>query len=215
MMAAPACPKTTLFTLDGTGNPYENSDGSANGFVCDIGNLRFSDFSTSTPGVPPSAIGVVPITTAGLEGLEFTGPWGVGNNGQPPVQDVNVHFTVTALVGQLTDVHIDLINSSVTGTGNINYTEQVCTQNLNCTLFVDNPNTVNTTSVLYLTTPQTSLSITKDVSLTAGANGSAAMSDFSNYYSHTVPEPRAISILLGIALFGAVVFMKRRQAVQD
>ena len=60
--------------------------------------------------------------------------------------------------------------------------------------------------MLVLSTPQTSLSITKDLSLTAGSNGTAAMSDFSNYYSHTVPEPRAISIVLGIMLFGAVVF---------
>ena len=127
VMAAPACPTTTLFTPASPPNPYENADGSSNGFVCDIGNLEFSNFSTSTPGVPPSAIGVTPITTPGLEGLEFNGPWGVGQNGQPLVQDVNIHFTVTALVGFLTDVHIDLINSTVTGTGNVNYTEQVCT----------------------------------------------------------------------------------------
>jgi len=39
------------------------------------------------------------------------------------------------------------------------------------------------------------------------------MSGFDNYYSHTaVPEPRAVSALLGLGFFGIMAFMKRRQA---
>ena len=122
---------------------------------------------------------------------------------------------MTALTGLLTDVHIQLDNSFVTGTGNISYTEQVCFAVTNCALFIDNPSG-NLISDLVLTTPQKSINISKDLILTGGANGTATMSAFSNFYSHTeVPEPRAVSALLGLGFFGIMAFMKRRQAVRS
>jgi hypothetical protein len=69
---------------------------------------------------------------------------------------------------------------------------------------------------LVLTTPSTSISITKDLIISGGSNGTASMSDFSNYYSHSaVPEPRAVSALLGLGFFGIMAFVKRRQAVRS
>ena len=217
VMAAPACPTTTLAL--GTPAPaYENADGSSNGYVCDFGGLEFSAFHSNTPTVPPSSIGVSPIYQPGTTppntnpGFEFNGPWLVGSN---QAEDVSVSFTVAALSGLLTDVHIQLDNSSVTGTGQVHYSETVCLSANNCNLFVDNPTTGSLSTDLILTTPSQSIMITKDLIISGGSNGTAAMSDFSNYYSHTVPEPRAVSALLGLGFFGIMAFMKRRQAVRS
>jgi hypothetical protein len=59
--------------------------------------------------------------------------------------------------------------------------------------------------------------IYKDVNLTNGSNGTANLSVFGNTYNNsTVPEPRAVSILLSLGLFAVVVFMKKRsQAVRS
>ncbi len=124
-------------------------------------------------------------------------------------------FTVTALTGLITDVHIQLDSSVVTGTGDVNYTETVCLSSTNCSLFVDNPGTSSLATDLVLTTPSQSITITKDLALSGGSNGTARMTDFSNYYSHTVPEPRSVSILLGLGFFGIMAFVKRRQAVRS
>jgi hypothetical protein len=218
-MAVPTCPSTTL--ANGVPPPaYENADGSTNGYVCDFGGLEFSNFSSMIPGgLPPASVGVSPGFQPGTTppntnpGFLFNGPFHVDNGG---IQDVMVSFTVTALTGLLTDVHIQLDNSFVTGTGNVSYTEQVCLSTINCALFIDNPNG-NLISDLVLTTPQKSITISKDLILSAGANGTATMSGFSNFYSHTseVPEPRAVSALLGLGFFGIMAFMKRRQAVRS
>jgi hypothetical protein len=216
-MATPTCPTTTL--ANGTPPPaYENTDGSTNGYVCDFGGLEFSNFSTSIPGISPTSVGVSPGFQPGTTppntnpGFLFNGPFAVGSGG---IQDINVSFTVTALTGLLTDVHIQLDNSFVTGTGNISYTEQVCFAVSNCALFIDNPSG-SLISDLVLTTPLKSINISKDLILTGGANGTATMSAFSNFYSHTaVPEPRAVSALLGLGFFGIMAFMKRRQAVRS
>jgi hypothetical protein len=207
-MATPTCANSSLATT------YVNSTGGNNGYVCDINNLQFSNFTDSSPGVDPSSIGVLAITTPGFEGLTFNGPFGVGQNGEPLAEDVSVSFTVTALSGDITDVHIDLFNSSISGTGNVNYTETVCMQTTGCILYVDNPGTSSLSTFLNIT-PTTSININKDLMLTAGSNGTASMSGFDNYYSHTVPEPRAVSAFLGLAFFGVMVFMKRRQAVRS
>lgn len=215
-MAATVCPSTTL--ANGTPPPaYENPNGSANGFVCDFGGLEFSDFHSAVPGiVVPAAMGISPRFQQDTPpantnpGFFFTGPFAVGAGG---LQDVYVAFTVTALTGMLTDVHIQLDNSFVTGTGQVSYTEQVCYgPQDNCALFVDNP-TGSLTADLVLATPQKSILISKDLVLSGGSNGTATMSVFSNYYSHSeVPEPRAISAFLGLGFIGVMVFMKFRQS---
>jgi hypothetical protein len=212
-MAAPACGTSAGTTPSNAAlsTLYVTSTGNANGYVCDINNLEFSNFADNSLAVPASAITVVPITTTGFEGLEFTGPWSTTS-----VEDVDISFTVTALSGLLTDVHIDLNNAQVSGTGNVSYNETVC-EGANCSVFVDDsvPGTGKVSNVLYLSQPTTSISVDKDLILNAGSNGTASMSNFDNYYSHTVPEPRTVSVFLGIAFFGAMVFVKRRQAVRS
>jgi len=204
------------------GSPYENADGSANGYECTIGNLLFSNFHSATPSVLPSTIGVqpgfqpanLPPGTPGntYPGFEFSGPWSVSGNNVS--EDVNVEFTVTALTGTISDVFIDLNNSHVTGTGDVSYTETVCPSNSGCTLYVDNPNTADATDEINIA-PTTSINIDKDLELHAGSNGTATMSAFSNYYSSPVPEPREVSIVLGLGFLGIMAFMKKRQAVRS
>src|ERR1700722_15437586 len=101
-MAAPTCGNSTagpgpqnatMSTL------YTTASGSANGYVCDINNLEFSNFQDKNLAVSPSAITVVPNTTVGFEGLDFPGPWTTTS-----AEDVDISFTVTALSGLLTDV---------------------------------------------------------------------------------------------------------------
>jgi hypothetical protein len=63
-------------------------------------------------------------------------------------------------------------------------------------------------------TPTTSLSIDKDVTLNPGSSGTVNVSSFGNQYS-TVPEPRAVSLVLGLGLLAGFAFFKRRQAAQN
>jgi hypothetical protein len=221
IMATPICQASVLGTTPppGTALPYENTDGSSNGYVCDFGGLEFSNFH-SGPTITASQVGVQPgyappPAAAGADpGFEFNGPFSVAGSNQG--LDISVGFTVTALTGLITDVHIQLDSSHVTGTGNVSYDETVCLSSTNCDLFVDNPTTGSLTTDLVLTTPSSSITITKDLALSSGANGTASMTDFSNYYSHSaVPEPRAVSALLGLGFFGIMAFVKRRQAVRS
>jgi len=220
IMATPTCPNSLLGTTiaPGTPSPYENTDGSSNGYVCDFGGLEFSNFH-SGPTIDSTSIGVQPgyapppAAPGADPGFEFNGPFSVGSNQS---KDVSVGFTVTALTGLITDVHIQLDSSHVSGTGEVSYDETVCLSSTNCDLFVSNPGTSSLTTDLVLTTPSQSITITKDLILSGGANGTASMSDFSNYYSHSaVPEPRAVSALLGLGFFGILAFVKRRQAVRS
>lgn len=207
-MAAPTCPTN----IAGTNYPLIN--GGLGSFVCDINNLEFSNFRFTSANLSPTGMVISPITTPGFEGLDFSGfALAAFNPGE--VADLTVKFTVTALTGLLTDVHIDLLAPSVSGTGHVRYSETVCQSTSDCILFVDDPLTTSLTTSLILNPGATHLDITKDVTAFAGANGSAVVSDFDNYYSHTVPEPRAISIGLGLVLFGVVAYTKRRQAVRS
>lgn len=217
VMATPTCSNTGLATT------YVNADGSSNGYVCDIGNLQFSNFSyafTPNPGgVDASNVSVSTITTPGDQGLEFIGGWAVGGS-NPVNEDSNIKFTVTALSGSIDDLTIDLGSPDFTGGGSVHYTETFCNINNTCSTFVEDSSTSTTafTSHILLANtalggPVTSLTVTKDLSLHSNG-GTASVSDFDNHYSN-VPEPRAISFLLTLAFLGGLALFKRRQAVQN
>jgi hypothetical protein len=213
-MAAPTCPKT-LFSDDTNlaNHAYTNSDGSANGYVCDIGNLEFSLFTyTDTPNaVAADAVTVQPDSTPGNQGFDFKGNWNTNS-------DVSISFTVTALTGLIDDVSIDIGAAHTSGTGEISYLEQFCTSNVPnpvCSIFTDTPTGPLSTDIQLSQTslggPVKSLNIIKDLGISGvGANGTAFVSDFANHYSNAVPEPRAVSVLLSLGLFAAILFMKKR-----
>ncbi len=233
-MATPACGQTSATSPAQTAalNPlYVASNGDtytpAPGYTCDIGNLQFSNFTYSAsladePG--PAFVNAQPVTTPGDQGFNFTGPFST-SSGAAQYGDVNIGFTVTALTGSIDDIGIDIAAANTTGTGNINYTEQFCTTTTAsgsqvCSIYTDTPTGPLSTEINLSNTalggPVTTLTIMKDVSLNAGSNGTAYISAFGNVYSNsTVPEPRAVSILLSLGLFAIIVFMKKRQAARS
>jgi hypothetical protein len=218
--ATPTCGATGLATT------YVNADGTMNGYVCDIGNLQFSNFAYSyTPdpgGVSASNVSVLPQTTSGDQGLEFVGGWNVGGSQPNTAEDSDISFTVTALTGTISALTIDLGSPTFTGGGSVDYTETFCSINSTCSTFVEDSSTSTTaftTTVLLSSTaiggPVTSLNIVKDLDLNANG-GTAKVSNFANVYTNGgVPEPRGISLLLGLGLMGGLVLYKRRQAVRS
>ncbi len=210
LMAVPVnpCPNIALATT------YVNTDGSSNNFSCIIGNLEFSNFSFAGSNITASDVSVSRLTDPGNQGLMFTGAFDVGGNGDPKNMDVNIAFTITALTGVIDDLQIDLLAADIgNGTGHIHYVEQFCGATIGCNIFVDDPGTSTLTSELKLSSPVTSLTVDKDLSLHAN-NGTASVSAFDNRYSNTVPEPRAISFALGLVVLCGAAFMKRRQAAR-
>src|SRR5579862_9762469 len=178
--------------------------------------------TTYTP-TPASGVTVTPAPPPGNDGpgLNFNPGIGVGNEvGSGQVDDVAVGFTVTDLTPNtlIDDVYIALNAPVVTGTGNISYSETICLTTGTCTIYVDDPTTALATSINLaqsgLGGPVSTLSITKDVTLSGGSSGTAFMSFFQNEYS-TVPEPRAVSLLLGLGLLAGLAIFKRRQAAQN
>jgi hypothetical protein len=127
---------------------------------------------------------------------------------------------VTAAPGVLIDdIYMGFGNVTTSGTGTALYTENFCGgPEDSCSLFVEAPVTSDTNAVKLSSTdiggPVSSLTITKDLTLQTGTDGLAATSSFLNEYS-TVPEPRAVSLVLGLGLLAGFVFFKRRQVAQS
>jgi hypothetical protein len=191
------------------------------GFTCSVGDLDFSDFSFNTGGTDPvtaAGVGVTPVTSPDGPGLDFDPSGFVSGDGLS--QDVMVGFTVTAAPGVLIDdIYMGFGNVTTSGTGTALYTENFCGGPEDaCSLFVEAPTTSDTNAVNLKSTdiggPVSSLNITKDLTLQTGTDGLAATSSFLNEYS-TVPEPRAVSLVLGLGLLAGFVFFKRRQVAQS
>jgi hypothetical protein len=191
------------------------------GFTCSVGDLDFSDFSFNTGGTNPvtaAGVGVTPVTSPDGPGLDFDPSGFVSGDGLS--QDVMVGFTVTAAPGvYIDDIYMGFGNVTTSGTGTALYTENFCGgPEDSCSLFVEAPVTSDTNAVNLSSTdiggPVSSLTITKDLTLQTGTSGLAATSSFLNEYS-TVPEPRAVSLVLGLGLLAGFVFFKRRRVAQS
>jgi len=186
--------------------------------------LDFSNF-VYTPGgtvqIAPGSIGVSPVTSPDGPGLTFN-PDINDSNGQ--TTDVDVKFTVTdETAGSLiSDVYIALGGYLDEGAGSsTTYTETICGGPQNtCELITEQPSGPGTDLISLIGNssfpagPVSSLTINKDVTSVSGSGGIANLSSFENEYS-TVPEPRAISLVLGLAMLAGLAIYKRRQAVQS
>ena len=184
----------------------------AAGFTCSIGNLDFSNFDyASSTGTTASEVAVDPVMGPDGPGFNFDGAWaaGAGQN-----LDADIKFNVTATSGSIDDIYIILAASSTTGNGSASYSENYCYSGPNepCFLAVEQPGAAQT-DIVTLNSPQTFLSIDKDLSL-FGNSGSVMVSSFGNQYS-SVPEPRAVSLVLGLGLLAGFAFFKRRQVTQS
>lgn len=233
-MADSACVQGTL---NGTTPNYTNPSG----FTCNINNiLDFSNFSLAqspnqnTPTVtvnpiPPDPNGV--LLPPGELGFNFTGGWSSGNT-----QDVNVGFNVTGVgSSEISDVVIFFQNVSATGNEHAFYTEQITDTDPNSTgygktitvnLKDPNSNQVYDVGKQFVNTvfggPVDSISISKDVTFLCGPTGTSTctegsgvlMSGFGNAYSY-VPEPRGLSLMLGLGLLVGLALFKRRAVAQN
>jgi hypothetical protein len=173
------------------------------GFSCVSGNLLFNgfDLQVNVPGSPDkNNVFVTPELTTGNEGFTFRGNW-AGN------MDTSLTFTVTALVGSITDVHLTMTGGSF-GTGSFaNVSESICRDGMleTCvpptggtpgSLIV--PNSMSPISDAIFFSGAHSVQVSKDISVFAGPNGGANISVVTNTYSQgDIPEP------LSLALFGS------------
>jgi hypothetical protein len=214
------CPNSSGASFDL--NYYITTFGVGSGVGCTVGNLDFSNFTYNTGGtnkIAASNVGVTEVTTPDGPGLNFD-PSGFVQ-GSNLSQDVFVGFTVSSTQPGvlIDDIYMGFGNVTTSGTGSALYTEQFCGGPSNvCSLFVEAP-TTNSFNMVNLSStalggPVTSLNITKDLTLQTGSNGLAATSSFLNEYSE-VPEPRGVTLLLGMGLLAGFVIFKRRQAVQS
>ncbi len=220
-LADSPCPASSGSSFDM--NYYVTTFGVGTGVGCTVGNLDFSNFTYNTGGtnpIPSASVGVIPVTSPDGPGLNFDPAANI--SGSNLTQDVFVGFTVTALNGALIDdIYMGFGNVTTTGTGTALYTEQFCTISTapgQCSTFVEAPVTGAFSTVQLSNTaiggPVTSLAITKDLQLSTGSNGLAATSSFLNEYSE-VPEPRGVTMLLGMGLLAGFLVFKRRQATQN
>jgi hypothetical protein len=177
----------------------------ATGFSCEIDNLLFSNFTYSdtanaTSPIPSTAVNVIPITTPGDEGLEFTAGWSVST---PAEEDSVIGFIVSTVNDADTIDSLDLeFNGHYTGTGTSGVTENYCEGGLltSCPTTVGQIAVTNPPTVLSITseefTPVNTLQVSKDIVVSSGSEGTASISDLNNTYGQ-VPEPGTLGLLGG------------------
>jgi hypothetical protein len=186
-------------------------------FTCTSGNLTFSAFgytSSANPAgiaLPASGLTVTPVTTTGNEGFQLAGGWNVGTQaaGLDSFQDSVVSLTVSS--SSITDLHL-FFNGSFTGTGSASVVESYCLNHVlaGCpggssgSLSITNPPPSFNAVVFFA--PVTSVSVSKDIHVDSGTNGTASISQVINSFSS--PEPLSF-VFLGSGLLGLGLLRKK------
>lgn len=191
---------------------------------CTYGGFTFSNFSytfsNSNGGqqVTSSNVDVFAVTNADGAGLEFNGSWNAFGN--DATSDGDISFTVTSDNGgtEISDAGL-AVTSGVGGAGVATVSEEGCGP-APCTPGVWAVDTFHSTSVTsdsseyVFTTPTGSVQVSKDIN--SAANGTATtnyatISQVADTFS-VVPEPRALSLLLGFGILGGLVLRKKFQS---
>jgi PEP-CTERM motif len=211
---AGVCPSSTLDQYLGSG------------FSCGIDDKTFFDFnyaSSSNPGgfaIPASGVSVTPIATQGNPGFLFNAPWSVSNNSGILAQDSLIGYTVTVNDGgaPITDLSLAMVGFDAIGTGEITINETYC---LGGILPTCNGGTEGTLSLLWTSSGGSSsktvsfpgvteISVEKDILLTSGTDGQAAVSGVYNQFSEgQVPEPGSF-VLFGTGVLGVAGVLRRK-----
>ena len=180
------------------------------GFSCTIGNLLFSNFSSvATPSWAPNAVvSVTPETTGPEQGLEFSAAWQAGGT---QTEDLLIKYTVSCAndTNCITDLALSMVGDSV-GSGSATVVEKYT----GGTLMVYNFD-VNGVSDAWKTFDPAvaSLSVSKDIGVSGGGDGVAAISDVFNGISTTTTTPEPASMmLLGtfLSMAGGLLSRKKR-----
>ena len=237
MIPAAAAPLPTCANGD-TLAQYESLYNSSGG--CVIGDKIFSAFNYLGPavtggGIAPPASGIV-VNTLGPSGtgaggtstqfpsnigLSFTGTWDALSSGA--TADGDIAFDVSVVGGGpmlIEDAGLAQTSGPVTGTGVAQVGENgcsgityPCTQQWGVATIQTGSTYNNVNDTLF--TPTGTISVTKDINVAAGSNGTAALSNVQDTFSQTaVPEPRAISMLLGFGLVAGLALRKKFQSVR-
>lgn len=191
-----------------------------NNVSCTYGGFTFSNFSYIGSPLTASQVTVGTLTNAYGAGLEFNGSWNAfGNNS---TSDGDIGFTVTSLGGATVIEDAGLaVTSGVGGAGIATVSEDGCS-GTNCvpgTWAVETFHSTGTTSDsadYIFNAPTGSVTVSKDIN--AAANGVdptnyATISLVADTFS-AVPEPRALSLLLGFGILGGLVLRKKFQSVK-
>jgi len=206
----------------------------APGFSCQIGDKIFSSFSYSPSGTNPvpytsvTVEGVGPTGTAGATfqdqftalaadiGFQFSAPWSAPSGGT--TTDATIGFNVTIVAGGAQEIEDAAVvqTGGITGNGTAVVNEAGCSApnapGQICSAFWGVDTDPNTFAADTIFAPTGSIGVSKDI-LVAANNGTANITAVQDVFSQTaVPEPRAISLFLGLGLIAGLTFKKLQGA---
>jgi hypothetical protein len=196
---------------------------------CSVGGDTFYNFQlvsnngVGTPAIPATAITVEGLGPAGTSGASAVAPFlpadigvdfdAVWSTAAGQVLDDDIAFDVSVGSGAAAITDAGIIQASgVTGNGNVTVTENGCSGIVfPCTqtwgVATNNTDFVSDTIISSTGT----LSVQKDIAV-AGNDGTANLSNVADVFSSSpVPEPRSLSLLLGLGLVAGFVFRKKFQ----
>lgn len=209
------------------------------GFDCTIGDKEFSDFSYSQSvlnfaGVPAANIAVIPITTFGNPGIEFSDPAGFSLSTAAALQlyigQFGYDVTVLPDGADINDITLFQLGGSLTGAGALSVTKNYCATGgslTNCPVppggVLPGIKSLTVTPTLATLTanilpPVGEVGVADTLFLSAGngiAAGTSHVSAFANQFSEVatiVPETSTWTMLgIGFAGVGLVGMSRRRK----
>lgn len=188
------------------------------GYACEIGDLIFSNFGYTPTGTSNSisaqGVAVDVISEPGNVGFQFNGGWSVRTqNGSTQILDSLITFRVTGPA--ITSMHL-WFNGADFDTGLAEVVETYClggTQTTSCPS--GSSGQLHVTSFGHVFewdlkfAPVKMISVSKDINVNSGSNGTASISQVINTFDYDVPEPLSL-LLCGTGLF-ALGFLRRRK----